>query len=220
MTDSAALPGDKNEPVEFVEQPSTLPPAHDSELHSLLNYFHASLFEPISTLKKLTEKSAITTKELWFEAFLLVVIAGAIMGGVKSQNPLQLLFFVSSRIIDLLIIWYVASYILLTLSKMVGTRKYIMKECAAITGIAFAPLVLTGLLGCLAALPQAAYMAILSLPFLWTIALLAMAYRISLGISYFKIMLIVVVLPPLLFWVESFWIGSVIVMALSLPFRS
>ncbi len=209
MTESAALPGDNNEPI-----------SPDSELHSLLNYFHAALFEPISTLKKLTAETATHTKELWFEAFLLVVITGAIMGGVKSHSPSQLLFFVSSRILDLLIFWYIASSILLSLSKVVGPRKYIMKECAAITGIAFAPLVLTGLLGCLAALPQAAYMAILSLPFLWTMALLVMSYRISLGISYFKIMLMVAVLPPLLFLVETFWIGSALIMALSLPFRS
>lgn len=218
MTESAALPGDNNEPIVPIEPIKPVEP--DGELHSLLNYFHAALFEPISTLKKLTADTANQTKELWFEAFLLVVITGAIMGGVKSQSPSQLLFFVSSRIIDLLIIWYIASSILLTLSKVVGQRKYIMKECAAITGIAFAPLVLTGLLGCLAALPQAAYMAILSLPFLWTMALLVMAYRISLGISYFKIMLMVMVLPPLLFLVETFWIGSALVMALSLPFRS
>lgn len=221
MTDSAALPGDNNESIEPIVPIEPITPLEpDGELHTLLNYFHAALFEPVSTLKKLTAETATRTKELWFEAFLVVVIAGAIMGGVKSQSASQLLFFVTSRILDMLLFWYIASSILVTLSKMMGTRKYTMKEGAAITGIAFAPLVLTGLLGCLAALPQALYMGILSLPFLWMIALLAMAYRIALGISYMKLMLMIMVLPPLLFLVEAFWICSALVMALSLPFRS
>ncbi len=104
MTDSAALPGDNNEPIVPIEPITPVEP--DGELHTLLNYFHAALFEPVSTLKKLTAETATRTKELWFEAFLVVVIAGAIMGGVKSQSASQLLFFVTSRILDMLLFWY------------------------------------------------------------------------------------------------------------------
>jgi len=224
MTDSSALPSENNEPVvhdvSSEQQPNALPPAPQSNLNSLLDYFQAAIMEPVTTIRSLAADYASQTKHLWFEAFFLVVIAGAIMGGVKSQSPSQLLFYCSSRIIDSLITWYIVSSVMHTLSKEFGARKYAMKECAAITGVAFAPLVLTGLLGCLAALPSAAYFFFLSLPVFWSMALMVMAFRITLGLSYLRLMLLVMVIPPLLFLVESFWLGLALLMALGLPFRS
>ena len=95
-----------------------------------------------------------------------------------------------------------------------------MKEGFALTGIAFAPLVLTGLLGCLAALPAPAYFFFLSMPVFWSIALMVTAFRTALGLSYLRLMLLVMIIPPLLFLVETFWLGLALLMALGLPFRS
>lgn len=222
MTDSTAIPSENNEPdkpVEPIPQPSS-PPEPLSNLNSVLDYFHAALFEPISTIKKLTAANPGQTEYLWFEAFSVVVIAGAIMGGVKSQSALQLLYNCSSRILDLLITWYIVTSILHTLSKEFGVRKYSIKEGFALTGIAFAPLVLTGLLGCLAALPAPAYFFFLSMPVFWSLGLMVTAFRASLGLSYLRLMLLVMIIPPLLFLVETFWLGLALLMALGLPFRS
>lgn len=222
MTDSAAFAGDNNEAnkeLETIPPQAELPP-NQGKINSLIDYFHAAIFEPISTIKRLSAANASQTEQLWFEAFFVVIIAGAIMGGVKSQSPLQLLYNCSSRILDLLITWYIVTSILHTLSKEFGVRKYSIKEGAAITGIAFAPLVLTGLLGCLAALPASAYFFFLSLPVFWSISLMVTAFRVSLGLSYLRLMLLVMIIPPLLFLVETFWLGLALLMALGLPFRT
>lgn len=222
MTDSTAVLGDNNEPEKQLEPTpkQSQPQAPLENLNSVLDYFHAALLEPISTIRRLTNASAGQTEYLWFEAFCIVVTAGAIMGGVKSQSALQLLYNCSSRILDLLITWYIVTSILHTLSKEFGVRKYSMKEGFALTGIAFAPLVLTGLLGCLAALPAPAYFFFLSMPVFWSIALMVTAFRTALGLSYLRLMLLVMIIPPLLFLVETFWLGLALLMALGLPFRS
>ncbi len=210
--DSAATPNNNEE---------LTPPACENDGKcNFINYFAQALFEPISTLKKLCADSAAKNEPLWFDAFLVVFLAGAIFGCVRAHRAGEVLYHVSSGIIDYLLYWYFVSSILFGLSKMIGTRKYTFKECAGITGVIFAPLVLLGLLGCLAALPLLLYAAILTLPIYWSIYLLSVAYRTALGISYIQIILLLMVAPPLLFLVYAFWIGSAVFMLIGTILRS
>ncbi len=208
MTDSAALPNDEN-----VQNPEV-------QDYSFADYFYAALFEPVETIKKLSAEYPVHAKDLWFNAFILVFLAGAIAGCVSAQKPADVVYRITLGILDLMFNWYIASYAMSGLSNMMGKRKYTFKESASITGLAFAPLVLIGLLGCLAALPKVVYALAMTVPIYWSFFIFATAYRISLGLTYVRLGLLIMIVPPLLFLVYAFWFGSAILMLLGTLLRA
>lgn len=220
--DSASSPNNDENVQESTPAPAAQEPSQTPgpETISFTDYFYAALFEPVTTIKKLSGEYPGHPKDLWFNAFILVMIAGVIFGAVRAQKSGDLVYMITSSILDLVLNWYIASYALSGLSNMMGVRKFSLKECASITGIAFAPLVLLGLLGCLAAMPKIVYVGILTLPVYWCLFLLALAYRLALGLTYVRLMLLIMVVPPLLFLVYAFWFGSALLMLIGTILRA
>lgn len=173
--------------------------------------FYGILTRPIATLKYLDEASdSQPIYKLCTQAFNTVFLTACILGlaRITPTDIFSVIFDLISALTNEMVLWVTAAALLSLLSAIIsGARPTKWKKALVLTGWSFVPIMFFAPLLCLKNALGAMVLPLLSIPTWWSLFLLFSAYKIALGISARKLLVLLLVVPPVFFLVYAFWSG-------------
>lgn len=181
--------------------------------------FLGVLTRPIETLRlldQLSDTHAVT--DLTTKAFNTVFLTATFLGlsRINLQDGLLSVFEFLSTLTNEMVFWVVSAAVMFLLSAVFAdARPAKWKKALVLTGFSLAPVIFFVPMLCLKNTLGTGALLFATIPTWWTLFLLCMSYRIALGISGRKLLVIALILPPMLFLVYLFWGGLAFFMLVS-----
>lgn len=186
---------------------------------SWADLFFNILTKPIATihqLDQLCETASLfkLTQQAFNTVFLTAMVASLvrIYPGEIFISLLEVLAVVTNE----MVFWVLAAAMLTMLSAALpNARRVRWKKALVLTGWSLAPVIFFAPMACFKTAFGAWAALLATLPTWWTVALLLLSYKISLGITSKKLLVLAVLVPPIVFLAYIFWTGFSLWMILS-----
>jgi len=204
----------------FVDAGATIASTTEDNNPSWTQLFLGILTQPIVTLKlldRLCDRSDAMSK-LTQQAFLTVLLTALLLGcsRINPQESFLSTFEIFSVITNQMFLWVFAAGALSLLSTILNdARPTRWKKALVLTGWSLAPVVFFAPMMCLKNTMGPFVLPFATIPTWFTLFLLGASFKIALGISVRKMLVIAMVLPPMLFLVYIFWTGLSLVLVIS-----
>ncbi len=172
--------------------------------------FQNILFSPVATIHQLNElcdRQPVST--LTTQAFNTVFLSGLILGAVRFKpDSLFSVFSLVGAVTDIMVAWVAVAGILTLLSATLpGALPTRWKKALVLTGWSMAPIIFFAPILCYKNLLGPFILPFATIPTWWTLFLLATSYKTALNVSAKKLFVVLLILPPMLFFVYAFWTG-------------
>ncbi|MBX9667058.1 MAG: YIP1 family protein [Candidatus Obscuribacterales bacterium] len=171
--------------------------------------FQNILIAPVKTIHQLNELCDVfSASALSTQAFNTVFLSGLILGAVrfKPDSALLSIFSLLGAITDTMVVWVVVAGILTILSAALpGARSTRWTKALVLTGWSMAPVIFFAPILCYKNLLGPFILPFATIPTWWTLFLLATSYKVALNVSAKRLFLVLLILPPILFFVYFFW---------------
>ncbi len=197
-------------------EPAFEPVAVAVAMPSWSETFYGMLFHPKSMITALTSVPEHFS-DLRGPALNLVFLVFLVIGALKvsSTQALLSIFSVFSTICNGMILWVSLASVMVLLSRFSQCRTVTWNQALSVTGWIFTPLIFLAPISCFRSVLGPAFLPLATIPTWWTLFLGLLIFNRTLSISYSKLLVICMVLPPVLFLVYLFWIGLLICMLVS-----
>jgi len=164
----------------------------------------------MSTLDQWLDGDRVLVNQLTTKAFNTVFLSSILLGlsRVQPDQSVDSILTVLLCLAAIMIIWVVMSGILAVLPSLLKARSVRWDKALALSGWAFLPLIFFAPILCFKLLVGALIFPFAMIPLLWSLILFWFAYKIALGVSNAKLFVLAVVLPPMLFFSFTFWLGA------------
>ncbi len=191
----------------------------DGDQPSWQSIFYGILTDPVATYKQLDLACDYgSIYKLCTQAFNTVFLSACLLGlaRITPSDGFGAAFDLLSAVTNEMIIWVFAAALLSLLSVVLSNaRSTKWKKALVITGWSFVPIIFFAPLICFKNALGAMVLPFVMLPTWWSFALLLIGYKVALGISGRKLLVLVLVIPPLLFLCYAFWTGLSLIMMLT-----
>ncbi|MDZ4832213.1 MAG: YIP1 family protein [Candidatus Melainabacteria bacterium] len=184
---------------------------YDGENPSWSELFYGILMHPITTFKRLDALCEIgSIYKLCMQAFSTVFLSACLLGlaRITPTDGFGSFFDLVSALTNEMMLWVIAASVLSLLSAVIaGARPTKWKKALVLTGWSFVPLIFFAPIICFKNSLGAMVLPFIAIPTWWSLFLLFSAYKTALDISARKLLVLVVIVPPVLFLAYAFWSG-------------
>lgn len=181
---------------------------------SWADLFHGILTRPIVTLKQvdaaLDVADSLAIYKFSTQTFNTVFLSAFILGlaRITPTDIFSVVFDLISALTNEMLLWVLAAALLSMLSAVISDARPIKwKKALILTGWSFLPIIFYAPLLCFKNALGPIVLPLIAIPTWWSLFLLFASYKIALGINGKKLMVLILVVPPVIFLVYAFWTG-------------
>lgn len=168
--------------------------------------FYGVITAPISTFDRLADSDNDQTKTGLLGAFMCVAIGMGLTAFIRfNPHDQSSILNVAGFFFGGLTNWLFLSYILV-LASAVLNRRIKFSTALTVTGWGFLPFVFFPPLGLFKHV-KVLFILLATLPAFWLLFLQWQAFKSSLKLSAPKLIALIIIVPPILFFVYVFWVG-------------
>lgn len=168
---------------------------------------HGVLSSPEKTFSYMIDNPSFFNDQKATQSFFLVFLIGLASGCAALSFDYPFLTFITlvSSICSQIMNWILLTFLLFGFAKFFKKEKVTMLASITLTAWAHAPLILIPTAYCFSGFSVVLSEILGALAVLWSLALLIIAFKVSLNTGYMKLVFVTFVAPPLLIVSCSFW---------------